>query len=107
MSERDGKNSELPPCELPLVNIDFQPGESLESPYTQFKPDPELAAQGWERRYTADPLRADEAIQLYSELGYEVRIETVKPEEFTDACQACGLTACHTYSTIYTRKNKG
>lgn len=104
MPNNDDPIEALPPCELPLTQIDIHPSEAMQGQYTDFKADPVLTAQGWERRYTADPIRADEAIKLYGELGFEVHIEPVKPSEFTDACMACGLTACHTYCTVYTRK---
>jgi len=104
MNDADEIEIARPPCELPIDDLDLLPGERIDAVYTQFKADPELAAQGWERRHTADPARAEEVIQLYRELGFEVRVEALKPSEFTDACQACGLSACHTFRTIYTRK---
>jgi hypothetical protein len=45
----------------------------------QLKPNSSLIAQGWERRFTADEQRAKEAMELYSQLGYEVRAEPVLP----------------------------
>jgi hypothetical protein len=73
-------------------------------PSLDFPPNPELVAQGWERRFMADPIRLKEAVQLYEELGYEVHIEAVKPTELSEICGDCRLTTCFAYQTIYTRK---
>jgi hypothetical protein len=67
-------------------------------------PDPALLAAGWERRFVADPVRAEEATALYESLGFEVHAELLKPSEFSDECGDCQLVACRTYVTIYTRK---
>jgi hypothetical protein len=63
-----------------------------------------LIAQGWERRFTADEQRAKEAMELYSELGYEVRAEPVLPEELQDDCQDCKTVVSFYVQTVYTRK---
>jgi len=72
----------------------------------QLRPDASLIAQGWERRFTADEQRAKEAMELYSQLGYEVRAEPVHPEELQDDCQDCKTVASYYFQTIYTRKRK-
>lgn len=69
----------------------------------QFEPDPRLVAQGWQRRFMADGLRAREAIELYQELGYEVRAEPVRTEEVADECGDCQLLMALRFTTIYTR----
>ncbi len=79
------------------------PFKSLLSPDTELKPNPELVAQGWERRFMAGPTRTKEAVQLYTEMGYEVHLEPVKPADLSDECQDCRL-ATHFFVTIYTRK---
>lgn len=66
--------------------------------------DPCLAAEGWQRRFTGDTIRAKEAIQLYTELGFEVHLETIQPSELSPACGDCRLAVCYAYQTIYTRK---
>jgi hypothetical protein len=71
---------------------------------SQLEADPELVAQGWERRFTADPQRAQEATELYSQLGYEVRVESVRSIEFADDCEDCLSAAALGFKTIYTRK---
>jgi hypothetical protein len=70
----------------------------------QLRADPALSAQGWERRFTADEQRAKEAMELYTQLGYEVRAEPVLPEELQDDCQDCKTVVSFYFQTIYTRK---
>ena len=59
-----------------------------------------LHGEGWERRFTADPQRVKEAVELYSQLGYEVR--TGAASEFGNDCDACHAAASQ-FQTIYTR----
>ena len=66
--------------------------------------DPALLAQGWERRFMADGERAKEAVELYEELGYEVRAEPVRREDVADDCEDCQLLMLLKFQTIYTRK---
>ncbi len=66
--------------------------------------DPKLLAEGWERRFMADAERAREAVQLYEELGYEVRTEAVRTEDVADDCEDCQLLMLLEFQTIYTRK---
>jgi hypothetical protein len=73
-------------------------------PDLNFEADPRLVADGWERRFMADSQRANEAVELYTSLGYEVRAESVLPSELSDLCTDCKLVVCSTYVTIYTRK---
>jgi hypothetical protein len=70
----------------------------------QLQPNASLLAQGWERRFTADEQRAKEAMELYNQLGYEVRAEPVMPEELQDDCQDCKTVVSFYFQTIYTRK---
>jgi hypothetical protein len=74
---------------------------------TQLQPDPSLIAQGWERRFIADEQRTKEAMELYSQLGYEVRAEPVLPEELPDDCENCKTVVSFYFQTIYTRKRTG
>jgi hypothetical protein len=70
----------------------------------QLQPDPALVAEGWERRFTADAQRAQEAIELYTQLGYEVRAESLLLEQLTGECEGCRSPVISKYKTIYTRK---
>ncbi|MCP4422262.1 MAG: hypothetical protein GY805_37110 [Chloroflexi bacterium] len=73
-------------------------------PTLEFPADPKLVAEGWERRFMADPARVKEATRTYTELGFEVRTEIIKPDELHEVCGACRLATCHAYVTLYTRK---
>lgn len=72
----------------------------------QLQPNSTLIAQGWERRFTADEQRAKEAMELYSQLGFEVRAEPVLPDELQDDCQDCKTVVSYYFQTIYTRKRR-
>lgn len=66
--------------------------------------DPQRIADGWERRFIADRPRAEEAIELYTGLGYEVCADPVMQEELADDCEDCLLVAQLRFVTIYTRR---
>jgi hypothetical protein len=89
-----------------LINIEALLDRSMERVLSeaQLQPDPALVAEGWERRFTADEQRAKEAMELYTQLGYEVRAEGVRPEELHDDCQDCRTVVSFHFQTIYTRK---
>ena len=70
----------------------------------QLQPDSSLIAQGWERRFTADVQRTQEAVELYAQLGYEVRAESLQPEQLTGDCEGCRSEVLLEFKTIYTRK---
>ena len=63
-----------------------------------------LETNGWERRYIAHAARIDEAIELYTSLGYEVRAEPVTPNDLDSCCRDCALLANCEFKIIYTRK---
>lgn len=69
----------------------------------QFAPDPQLVAQGWQRRFMADGPRAEEAIAMYRSLGFEVLAQPVTAEEVADECTDCRLLMALRFMTIYTR----
>ena len=70
----------------------------------QLAADPALVAQGWERRFTADVQRVEEALELYSQLGYEVRAVPLPAGEFDDDCTDCHAVIAREFKTIYTRR---
>jgi hypothetical protein len=76
-------------------------------PILEFPADEKLLAEGWERRFMADPKRLQEATQLYEELGFEVRAEAIQPNELSEVCGSCRVATCRAYVTIYTRKRVG
>ena len=78
-------------------------GDEPGPPKIDHPPDPCLVAQGWQRRFMADPVRAQEAVELYASLGFEVLAKPVTRAELDEECGECVL-ATATYLTIYTRK---
>ena len=50
--------------------------------------------------------RADEAVELYSQLGFEVHVEPVLASELGGDCNDCALVATCQFKTIYTRTNR-
>jgi hypothetical protein len=70
----------------------------------ELRADPALVAEGWERRFTADAQRVQEVTELYSQLGYDVRAESLHPEELKDDCEDCHSLIVSKFKTIYTRR---
>lgn len=70
----------------------------------ELQPDPALVAEGWERRFTTDEQRVQEVVELYSQLGYEVRAEPVHSREVHEDCTDCHAAIVSRFKTIYTRK---
>lgn len=70
----------------------------------QVRADPERLAHGWERRFIADPDRAKEAVELYSQLGFEVVADPIRPEDLGDDCESCELLARMRFAVIYTKR---
>lgn len=72
----------------------------------QLQADPRLLAEGWERRFTTDEERAGEALELYSQLGYEVRAEPILQGELDVDCTDCHSVMRSRFKTIYTRMKR-
>lgn len=89
---------------LSLIQIDGQDQDQALFPYLDRAVNTELVSQGWVRRFMVGHDRLDESKQIYQELGFEIRQEPVKPDEFHEICQDCQTLACKDYVTIYTRK---
>jgi hypothetical protein len=70
----------------------------------QLKPDPALVAEGWQPRFIGDARQTKEAMELYAELGFEVRAEPVPAEQMGDECSDCQVLMLLQFKTIYTRK---
>lgn len=66
--------------------------------------DPKLVAAGWVRRHLADAARAEESVELYRQMGYEVRVQRLTPADFGPRCARCAEAACHACVLIYTRR---
>jgi hypothetical protein len=69
----------------------------------------ELGQQGWTRRFTALGKRLSEAVELYRQLGFEIRLEPVNPDEDelanSESCRHCVVATLA--RTIYTRPSDG
>lgn len=58
----------------------------------------------WTRRFVTLRERAEEYIQIYRNLGYEVRVEPNTPEDLpSPECIDCTLPRCQDCVVIYTR----
>ena len=65
----------------------------------------ELENQGWTRQFTADEPRLSEAVEEYQELGFEVLVEPLDPQEMAEGeCATCLMAQCDRYGVIYTRR---
>ena len=80
------------------------PGSGGENDEFVVRTDDDLIAEGWTRRNMSDPKCAQETVAQYEALGFEVRVESLKPEDFDAKCAACALSVCSSYVVIYTRK---
>jgi hypothetical protein len=69
-----------------------------------FRPNPSLLQEGWEYRFVANGQRLREVEDLYSELGFEVRVESIPPEAFPEGCDECRLVLMLQFKAIYTRR---
>lgn len=83
-----------------------EPGDATECPSLPgtAAANPALVAGGWELRFMADPPRCAEALELYRQLGFEVRAEPVSPEQLGPDCEGCQVVVYRSYSLLYTRR---
>ena len=74
-----------------------------------------LESQGWKRQFAADEPRLSETVQLYREIGFQVRLEPLHPREKTSDGQVCQTNGeCRTcfegfedrYKIIFTKPGK-
>lgn len=89
------------PCESCQVSTTGRTG--VQAPAIPLGGQLALEAEGWVRRFTAAPARAQEAREMYESLGHEVRLELVPAEELRDECSGCAV-ALSLYRIIYTRR---
>jgi hypothetical protein len=66
--------------------------------------DPERIRAGWQHRFVAAGARADEMIELYRELGFEVAADPVVTGRMVEGCAACFGASADEYRSIYTRR---
>ena len=91
--------------ELPLLPLGSDEVQGVRFARTRRRESAALQVAGWTRRFTALGRRLEEAVELYSQLGFEVVLEPANPEEQASAgaesCRQCFVTV---YArTIYTR----
>ena len=61
-----------------------------------------LIAGGWTKQFNTDEPRLSEAVEMYEQMGLEVRLEPVMLDPDSEACQVCFEQDCHRYQTIWT-----
>jgi uncharacterized protein (UPF0305 family) len=66
----------------------------------------DLIRQGWKKQATCDESRLSEMMELYAQIGMEVRLEPVHPKN-EPGCTGCLQIMPERYKTIYTRKKFG
>lgn len=101
MSDTDQTPQQNPPQALSLL-VEQEARRALAE--AQLRPNLALIAAGWERRFIADARQAKEAIELYTQLGFEVLAEPVETSEMGEDCEDCRVLVLLQFKTIYTRK---
>jgi hypothetical protein len=70
--------------------------------------DPARVAAGWHYRFTAEGARAEEMVELYRELGFEVAADPVATSADNEVvCTECYDASPRPYRAIYTRLQGG
>ncbi len=69
-----------------------------------FEIDPELIARGWQYRFMGAGPRLREMVNLYESLGFEVRLEPVRPLPSNEDCRDCQILTMLHFKSVYTRK---
>jgi len=65
----------------------------------------DLVKQDWVKHTTYDEPRLSEITEMYQEMGLEVRIEPLNPDENGEpGCSECMKVQSDRYETLYTRK---
>jgi hypothetical protein len=73
----------------------------------EVEPDPARVMAGWTPRFVADRARADEAMRLYRELGFEVAADVVDADDLSPDCGDCRIAMALRFRMIYTRRAPG
>ena len=66
----------------------------------------ELEKEGWELASTTSEAHLRRILEMYQELGFEVYLEEITPEE-CGGCTICYVTGNETITRIYTRRKPG
>ncbi len=67
------------------------------------KDEAKILAEGWERRYVADPRAAKEAEENYAQLGFDVLLVPPDPESLKEECSGCKVVVGD-YRIVFTRR---
>lgn len=62
----------------------------------------QLLKEGWQKKNTIDEPRLSECVEMYEELGFEVRL--VEPTLDDMPCSECFKRNINNFKTIYVRK---
>lgn len=76
-----------------------------------------LEMEGWKKQFIASEPRLSEAVQLYQEAGFEVRLESLPTNQefktatesdikFENECRVCFSGSEDQYRVIYTRRKR-
>ena len=65
------------------------------------KSDDALIKEGWERRSILDEPRLSEVVQLYKDLGLEVKVVDLTPEMVAEGCDTCLVGGLERYKVVY------
>lgn len=76
----------------------------MDSDEGECKKFPSFLEGGWIRRHLVSQDRVSESIEIYENLGFEVKIESPQSTDFDEKCGSCAVFACKEYLLIYTRK---
>jgi len=61
----------------------------------------------WERRSIIDNDRVIEQVEMYEEIGFEVMVKDVVPDELPEEyCKECFIANPEKYKILYTRKKE-
>ncbi|MBF0276307.1 MAG: hypothetical protein HQM13_00890 [SAR324 cluster bacterium] len=67
--------------------------------------DPALTAEGWNLRFYGDLRMAQESMDTYRDLNFEVRLEPVNTKKMTADCSGC-VDFFTNFRMVYTRKKR-
>jgi hypothetical protein len=65
--------------------------------------DSALTEDGWEWRSNTDAQRSRDLVDMYSEVGFEVRLEPINVDNMCSACDGC-KDAFSKFNAVYIRK---
>jgi hypothetical protein len=69
----------------------------------ELKGDDALIEEGWERRSILDEPRLSEVVQLYRDMGLEVKVVDLTPEMIEEGCDTCLVGGLENYKVVYTK----